>query len=99
MSFDNGGLMEELTDRRWLTWNSTEQALDAELVMFMDNEEKFKAIGKPIYAMMQRGMPIGYPAFYLTMCVGLYPKWMIDRTLKFYEKHYEGLTTEFLERL
>ena len=92
--------MEYLENLEWLEWKSVKEALDAELVGFMSAEEKMKAIGKPVYAMMMRNMPVDYAAFYYAMCAEVYPSWVVESSMKYYErKFYTGLRKEFEERL
>ena len=84
--------MNTLHDQRWLYWKSTKEAWDKGLIETMSNDEKMKLLGRPVYALYQKGYPVDYAAFYFLECEDLYPSWMVDRSMEYYErKFYQGL--------
>lgn len=90
--------MNKLTDNRWLTWKSTTDAWDGFLVGGMTNEEKMKTIGRTVYALYKNGYSVDYAAFYYLECRDIYPSWIIDSSIKYYErKFYAGLRKAYEE--
>ena len=90
--------MNILTDNRWLTWKSTTEAWDEFLVGGMTNEEKMKTIGRTVYALYHNGYSADYAAFYYLECREIYPDWIIDSSIKYYErKFYAGLRKAYEE--
>lgn len=84
--------MKTLHNQRWLSWKSTLEAWDEGLIKTMSNEDKMKLLGRPVYALHQNGYPVDYAASYFLECEDLYPSWMIDRSIDYYErKFYPGL--------
>lgn len=66
----------------------------------MSDEEKLKTIGRPVYAFAMNGYSIGYVAFYFLECEQVYPKWILDNAISYYEKkYYPGLRKAYEELL
>lgn len=64
----------------------------------MDFDEKLKTIGRPVYAFYQHGYPVEYVAHYYFECATIYPRSVIERSMKYCErKFYPSLSAKYAD--